>query len=115
MAILTTIIGILILVLLISWFRINTFIAFLLVSLGIGLVLGLKPEPLMKSIQTGIGGTLGSIAGIIALGAMLGKLIGLSGAAQQIATKMTQWFGIKHIRWAFMVPGFIFGLPLFYS
>ena len=115
MAIFTTIIGILILVLLISWFRVNTFIAFLLVSLGIGLVLGLKPEPLMKSLQTGIGGTLGSIAGIIALGAMLGKLIGLSGAAQQIATKMTEWFGIKHIRWAFMVTGFIIGLPLFYS
>ena len=115
MPILITIIGILILVLLISWFRMNTFIAFLLVSLGIGLVLGLKPEPLMKSLQTGIGGTLGSIAGIIALGAMLGKLIGLSGAAQQIASKMTEWFGIKHIRWAFMVTGFIIGLPLFYS
>ncbi len=115
MAIFTTIIGILILVLLISWFRINTFIAFLIVSLAIGLVLGLKPEPLMKSVQTGIGGTLGSIVGIIALGAMLGKLIGLSGAAQQIATKMTEWFGIKHIRWAFMVTGFIIGLPLFYS
>ena len=69
-------------VLLISYFRLHTFLAFLIVSLGLGLVLGLQPEPLMKSVQVGIGSTLGSIAGIIALGAMLGKLIGLSGAAQ---------------------------------
>ncbi|MEO5682664.1 MAG: gluconate:H+ symporter [Chitinophagaceae bacterium] len=115
MAIVTTITGILILVLLISYYRMHTFLAFLMVSLGIGLVLGIKPEALMKSVQTGIGGTLGSIAGIIALGAMLGKLVGISGAAQQIAGKMTAWFGIKHIRWAFMVTGFIIGLPLFYS
>jgi len=83
--------------------------------MGIGLVLGLKPEALMKSVQNGIGSTLGSIAGIIALGAMLGKLVGISGAAQQIAGKMTEWFGVKNIRWAFMVTGFIVGLPLFYS
>lgn len=102
-------------VVLISYFRMHTFLAFLIVTAGIGLVLGLKPEALMKSVQSGIGGTLGSIAAIIALGAMLGKLIGLSGAAQQIAGKMTEWFGIKHIRWAFMVTGFIVGLPLFYS
>jgi len=115
MAILITISGILVLVLLISWFRMHTFLAFLLVTLAIGLVLGVQPEALMKSVQTGIGSTLGSIAGIIALGAMLGKLIGISGAAQQIATTMTQWFGVKYIRWAFMLTGFIVGLPLFYS
>jgi Gnt-I system high-affinity gluconate transporter len=115
MLIFITIIGILVLVLLISYFRMHTFLAFLVVTMGIGLVLGMKPVALMKSVQDGIGGTLGSIVGIIALGAMLGKLVGISGAAQQISTKMTEWFGIKHIRWAFMVTGFIVGLPLFYS
>ena len=115
MAILTTVVGILLLVLLISYFRIHTFLAFLIVSLGIGLALGMKPEALMKAIQTGIGSTLGSIVGIIALGAMLGKLIAVSGAAQQISYKMVDWVGVKHIRWAFMITGFIVGLPLFYS
>ena len=115
MAIIATITGILLLVLLISYYRLHPFLAFMIVALGIGLVLGLKPEALMKSVQEGIGSTLGSIAGIIALGAMLGKLVGISGAAQQIASSMTTWFGSKHIRWAFMVTGFIVGLPLFYS
>ena len=115
MAIFITIIGILLLVLLISYFRIHTFLAFLIVSMGIGLALGMKPEALMKAVQNGIGSTLGSIVGIIALGAMLGKLIAVSGAAQQISSKMIEWVGVKHIRWAFMFTGFIVGLPLFYS
>ncbi len=115
MEIIATVVGILVLVLLISYFRIHTFLAFLVVTLGLGLVLGMRPEMLMKSVQSGIGDTLGSIAGIIALGAMLGKLIGLSGAAKQISLKMIEWVGIRHIRWAFMITGFIVGLPLFYS
>lgn len=115
MAILTAILGILVLVFLISYVRLNTFVSFLLVTFGIGLVLGMKPDKMLLSVQNGMGSTLGSLVGIIALGSMLGKLIGLSGAAQQIASKMTEWFGIKHIRWAFMVTGFIVGLPLFYS
>ena len=115
MPIVITVAGILLLVLLISFFRLHAFMAFLLSTLAIGLALHMKPVDLMNSIQSGIGGTLGSIAAIIALGAMLGKIIGLSGAAQQIAGQMTKLFGIKHARWAFMAAGFIVGLPLFYS
>ncbi len=115
MEILVTVVGILVLVLLISYYRLHTFLAFLIVTLGLGIVLGMKPEMLMKSVQDGIGGTLGSIVGIIALGSMLGKLIGMSGAAKQVSQKMIEWVGIKHIRWAFMITGFIVGLPLFYS
>jgi len=114
MSILITIAGILLLVLLIS-IRLHAFLAFLLATLVIGLALQMKPPALMNAVQTGIGSTLGSIAAIIALGAMLGKLVGLSGAAQQIAGQMTKLFGIRHSRWAFMAAGFIVGLPLFYS
>jgi Gnt-I system high-affinity gluconate transporter len=115
MSILIVFIGIIALVLLISWLRVNTFLSFLIVSLGLGLVLGLKPMELTQSIQKGIGSTLGSLVGIIALGAMLGKLVGISGAAQQISAKLIQWVGVKHVRWAFLITGFIVGLPLFYS
>lgn len=115
MEILATICGIIILVLLISYVRINTFLAFLIVSIGLGLVFGLDTETLVKSLQNGIGGTLGSLTGIIVLGSMLGKVIGLSGAAQQISNKMVEWVGVGKVRWAFMITGFIVGLPLFYS
>ena len=115
MPLIITIVGLIILILLISYFKIHTFLAFLIVSLGTGLALHMKPEVILKSIQQGTGSTLGSIVAIIALGAMLGKLVAQSGAAQRISTKMMELIGTSHVRWAFMITGFIVGLPLFYS
>ncbi|RAK00091.1 Gnt-I system high-affinity gluconate transporter [Larkinella arboricola] len=110
-----TFLAILALIGLISVVRLHTFLAFLAVSLGAGLALGLQPLAILDSIQKGIGGTLGSITAIIALGAMLGKLVAQSGAAQRIATQLMDLVGTRHARWAFLVTGFIVGLPLFYS
>ena len=110
-----TLLGILALIVLISVVRLHTFLAFLAVSMGVGLALGLKPPAILDAIQKGIGSTLGSITAIIALGAMLGKLVAQSGAAQRIAINMMELVGTRHARWAFMVTGFIVGLPLFYS
>ncbi|GAB2561521.1 gluconate:H+ symporter [Spirosoma aerophilum] len=110
-----TFLGILALIALISVVRLHAFLAFLAVSLGVGLCLGLKPLAVSDAIQKGIGGTLGSITAIIALGAMLGKLVAQSGAAQRIAVSIMALVGTKHARWAFLVTGFIVGLPLFYS
>ena len=58
---------------------------------------------------------LGSLVIVIALGAMLGKLVGVSGAAQKIATSMRNAFGEKYIAWAMCLTGFIVGIPLFYN
>ena len=110
-----TLLGILALVALISIVRLHPFLAFLAVSLGVGLALGIKPLAIMDAIQKGVGSTLGSITAIIALGAMLGKLVAQSGAAQRIAQKIMDLVGTKNARWAFLVTGFIVGLPLFYS
>jgi Gnt-I system high-affinity gluconate transporter len=110
-----TFVGILALVALISIVRLHPFLAFLAVSLGVGLALGIKPLAIMDAIQKGIGSTLGSITAIIALGAMLGKLVAQSGAAQRIAQKIMELVGTRNARWAFLVTGFIVGLPLFYS
>ncbi|MBO0937386.1 TRAP transporter large permease subunit [Fibrella sp. HMF5335] len=115
MTLLITILGIVALVLLISYVRLHAFLAFLVVSLGVGLGLGMAPLAIIDSIQKGIGSTLGSILGIIALGAMLGKLVAQSGAAQRIAGSLIRLSGTGRIRWAFMLTGFVVGLPLFYS
>ncbi len=110
-----TFLGILSLILLISVVRLHAFLAFLAVSLGVGLALGLSPLAVAEAIQKGIGSTLGSVTAIIALGAMLGKLVAQSGAAQRIAINIMQIVGTRHARWAFLVTGFLVGLPLFYS
>ncbi|HUS02623.1 MAG TPA: gluconate:H+ symporter [Chitinophagaceae bacterium] len=103
------------LVLLISWARLNPFLAFLLVSIIAGLLLGIPFNKIVGSVQKGLGDTLGSLVIIIVLGAMLGKLVAESGAAQKIANVMMNAFGEKYIRWALVVTGFIVGIPLFYG
>ncbi len=115
MTILIVIMSIIILVLLITWAKLNAFLALLLVSIFAGLLLGIPLANITQSVQKGIGDTLGSLVIIIALGAMLGKLVAESGAAQKISAVMMKIFGRKYIRWGMMVTGFIVGIPLFYN
>ncbi|HLT82346.1 MAG TPA: gluconate:H+ symporter [Cyclobacteriaceae bacterium] len=106
---------IVLLVLLITRFKFNTFLAFLLVSLLAGLLLGMPVTSLTGSIQKGMGDLLGSLAIVIVAGAMLGKLVAESGAAQQITSGLMKVFGTRNIQWALMITGFIIGIPLFYN
>jgi Gnt-I system high-affinity gluconate transporter len=107
--------SILSLVLLISWVKLDPFLSFLVVSILAGLLLGIPFNKIVGSVQKGLGDTLGSLAIIIALGAMLGKLVAESGAAQKIASVMMNAFGEKYLQWALLVTGFIIGIPLFYG
>jgi Gnt-I system high-affinity gluconate transporter len=115
MSLLVVIAAILLLVFLVTYCRLNTFMAFLIVSLLMGLALGMKITAITQSIQTGIGKTLGSLIIVIVFGSMLGKLVAESGAAQRIATGLMQVFGRKYIQWSLMLTGFIVGIPLFYN
>jgi Gnt-I system high-affinity gluconate transporter len=108
-------VAIVLLVLFISVIRLQPFISFLLVSLGLGLASGLTTGDTIVAIQKGIGGTLGSIIPIIILGAMIGKMVAKSQATTIIADWLVDVLGQKNLPFAFMIIGFIVGLPLFYS
>jgi Gnt-I system high-affinity gluconate transporter len=108
-------IGMLLLILLITWVKISPFLAFILVSILIGFSNGMDISTITNALQKGIGDLLGSIVVILGLGAMLGKLIADSGAAQKIATGLMEIFGRKYILWALLLTGFIIGIPLFYG
>lgn len=103
------------LIILISHFKINAFLAFLFISILAGLLLGLDVTKVTSSVQHGIGDMLGSLVVIVVAGAMLGKLVAESGAAQKIAGSLMKIFGQKNIQWALMITGFIIGIPLFYN
>jgi Gnt-I system high-affinity gluconate transporter len=109
------IVGIILLVALISLLKIQPFISFLIISMFLGLANGLKTSELIESIQKGIGSTLGAIVPIIILGSMIGKVIANSNANAVITDKLVHFFGPKKLPFAFMVIGFIVGLPLFFS
>lgn len=115
MSILIVFICIGILVLLITQFKINAFLAFLIISILAGLLLGIDAGQITGSIQKGIGDMLGSLVIVIVGGAMLGKLVAESGGAQRIASGMMYLFGERYIQWALMATGFIIGIPLFYN
>jgi Gnt-I system high-affinity gluconate transporter len=115
MTLLILLLAVLALIALINWGKVNAFLAFLLVSMGVGLALGLPPDKLLAAIYQGLGDTLGSVVIVIVLGAMLGKIVADSGAAQQMAAVMMQTFGSKYIQWTLMLTGLVVGIPLFYN
>lgn len=115
MPLLIVILGILLLFVLIAKFKLNAFIAFVISCIFVGALQGMELEAIIKSIQTGMGNTLGFLVMILGFGAMLGKLVADSGAAQRITSRLVAVFGSKNIQWAVVVAGFIVGIPMFYS
>ena len=115
MPLLTVAIGVLFLIILISRFKLNTFVSLLIVSFVVSIGLGIPLVKIVSSIETGMGGTLGHIALIFGLGAMLGKLVADSGAAQRIAMTLINKFGEKRIQWAVVVASFIIGIAMFFE
>ena len=115
MTILLVLISIAILVLLIVWAKLNPFLAFLISSISAGFLLGLPADQIAGSVQRGMGVLLGDLVIVIVMGAMLGKLVAESGAAQRIAGFLMKIFGQKHITWAMSITGLVVGIPLFYN
>ena len=115
MSLLIIVICILAFVLLITWGKVNPFLAFLVISILTGLLLGIPFNQVTQSVQKGIGDTLGSLVIVIGLGAMLGKLVAETGGAKKISLVLIKAFGEKNIQWALMITGFVVGIPLFYN
>lgn len=107
--------GIVALLILIMFLKLNTFVSLIIVSFGVALALGMPLGEIVKSIEAGLGGTLGHLALIFGLGAMLGKLIADAGGAQRIAITLIEKFGEKRIQWAIVVASFIIGVALFFE
>lgn len=107
--------GILILLVLISKFKLNAFLALLITSFAVGLFSGMNPMDILDSVLKGIGDTMGKIVLILAFGAMLGKILEESGAAHTITYRMTEFMGLKNIQYALLITGFLVGLPMMYN
>jgi Gnt-I system high-affinity gluconate transporter len=115
MPLLLCLLGIILLVVLIVWIKLDTFIAFILVSILLGLASGMSVSQLSASLEKGIGNMMGTLVIILGFGAMLGCLVAESGAAQQITHSMIRLFGKKYLPWGMSLAGLIVGIPLFYT
>jgi Gnt-I system high-affinity gluconate transporter len=75
----------------------------------------MSPEAIVKSIKDGVGNTMGGLALIICLGAVLGRILEAGGAAEKISSTLINGFGQKNIQWAVLLTGFLIGIPLYYN
>jgi GntP family gluconate:H+ symporter len=103
------------LILLIAVFKLNPFITLFLTAVALAIATGMPPSGIVHSFETGVGGALGHIAIVVALGTMLGKMMAESGGADQIAYTLIRLFGEKNIPWAMVLIGLIVGLPAFFE
>ncbi|MTV19985.1 gluconate:H+ symporter [Staphylococcus delphini] len=108
-------IAIIVLLILIMKLQLNTFVALVITAMVTGILLGMPFDKIVATIETGMGGTLGHIALIFGLGAMLGKLLADGGGATQIADTLIAKLGKKYLQWAMVIASFIIGIALFFE
>ncbi|HJA03375.1 MAG TPA: GntP family permease [Candidatus Microbacterium stercoravium] len=95
--------------------RLHAFLTLVLVSLLTALATGLPFGSIVDTLVGDFGSTLGSVALLIGLGAILGKLIESSGGAKAIADLMVRTFGEKHAALALGVTSLLLGFPIFFD
>ncbi|GAA2344128.1 gluconate:H+ symporter [Saccharopolyspora halophila] len=107
--------GIALLLLLVMKAKLHAFLALLVVSIVVAVVAGISPADIPELLEEGMGETMGEIAIIVALGAMLGRLIQESGAAEVLSERMLAAFGEKRSPLAVGITALIFGIPVFFD
>ncbi|GFE59548.1 gluconate:H+ symporter [Geobacter sp. AOG2] len=108
-------ITVLMLLFMITFLKINPFVSIIIASTSLGLMTGMPLNKVIDSIQSGMGTTLGFIAIVLGIGAMLGKMLEESGGAERIAKTLIGAFGDSNIHWAMMFVGVVVGLPVFFQ
>ena len=107
--------GILILLILVLYFKIHAFIALIIGSIMVGIGTGMDFKSIIAAIQQGMGSTLGSVATIVGLGAIFGEMLEASGGAQALSKKLINTFGKEKASWALMLTGFLVAIPVFFD
>ncbi|TYG33432.1 GntP family permease [Lonepinella koalarum] len=115
MLIFTLIASIALLLLLIIKFRVHAFVALVLVSLLTALVTGMPVSKIIPTMLNGFGGTLASVALLVGLGAMIGRLLEITGGAKVLADTLINKFGEQKAPFALGVASLLFGFPIFFD
>ncbi|MPS29177.1 gluconate:H+ symporter [Pigmentiphaga sp.] len=101
--------------LIVSRLRLHPLLALLVVCVGVGFATGMSPDTLVKAITNGAGKTLGAVGVVIALGAMLGKVLADTGVTDGLAGVILEKASPSSIPWAMALVAFIVGIPMFFE
>ncbi|GAB3591959.1 gluconate:H+ symporter [Angustibacter peucedani] len=102
-------------VLLISWLKVNPFLALLLGSAVLAAVAGFAPDKAVASFQKGVGDTFGNVGILVALGAIVGRMLVDSGGAAAVVDSIVQRVPERALPWAMAGAAALIGLPLFFE
>ncbi len=100
---------------LISWLKMHPFLALILGSAALAAVAWIAPTAALTSFTNGFGSTAGAVGILIALGAMLGKILADSGGADNIVNRITDRLSGNMLPWGMALIAAIIGLPLFFE
>lgn len=106
-------IAIVMIVLLISRFKVHAFLALLAASFFVGLAAGMNPVDVTKAIMKGFGGTAEKIGIVIIAGTIIGVFLEKTGAALTMAETVLKWVGPKRPALAMSIIGYITSIPVF--
>ena len=107
--------GIALVVLLTAIVKIHPFLALLVGALFVGVAGGIPVDKLISTLTTGVGGVLGNVGVIVALGAMLGKMLVDSGGADRLVNAIVDRVGEKRAPWAMVLAAMVIGIPMFFE
>ncbi len=96
-------------------FKMHAFLVLILVSLGTAFATGIPTSEIVPTMVKSFGGTLGSVALLVGLGAMLGKLVEHSGGAKVLADWLVGVFGEQRAPFALGLASLIMGFPIFFD
>lgn len=103
------------LLLLILRFRLHAFVALVLVSLMTALVTGIPFADVVPTLLQGFGSTLATVALLVGFGAMIGRMLEITGGAQVLADRLIGKFGAERAPLALGVASLLFGFPIFFD
>ena len=109
------IVAILLLLLLIIKFKVHAFVALIIVSLLTALAAQIPVEKILPTLLGGFGNTLAAVALLVGLGAMIGRLLEITGGAKVLADSLINKFGEKKAPFALGVAALLFGFPIFFD
>ncbi|WP_331737732.1 gluconate:H+ symporter [Streptomyces sp. NBC_00019] len=108
-------ISVLVLLFLMTRLKLNGLVALLLVAVGVALVQGIPSAEIGDVLGEGVGDQIGDTLLVIGLGAMLGRVMGDSGAAQRIASRLIGAFGPRYVQVAMVITAMLIGVTMFYE
>ncbi|GAA2031530.1 gluconate:H+ symporter [Catenulispora yoronensis] len=109
------VLGIALVVVLTAVAKIHPFLALLVGGLFVGVAGGIPADKLISTLTTGVGGVLGNVGVVVALGAMLGKLLVDSGGADRLVGAIVDRVGERRAPWAMVLAAMVVGIPMFFE